>query len=791
MADCQDNADPAGLGGPGDRTLPLAVFLIGFVSLGYELVQVRMLSFFLGSISSFLAIPIALFGLALGSLYCHMLYRGDLRRLVSTCLLLVFPLMTAVLIAFFAVADSLFPMIHFSLSQPGQNAARLLVYSGLFLPPYFVFGAALSAVFSLGAARIGRLYFFDLSGAAAGCFAVPLLLTCTDLPAAIVTLLLFALMLVPLSRAAVSRIAFGAGIAIFAVVLALAWNGAIFREHPVAAELARTLLKPDQAERQAEVLVRWNEIARTSLVRGYPVDAKKAEKPKYVVVQDDGISNVQISAYDPNTTHRQAASRSVAGHAMPFALGLRPQNILVVFAGVGRDMLLLDALAEHEARITGVELNPAVVDFATHPILEPMRLAEFFSRPGIDLVAREGRDFLNTSRETHDLIFVSTNGSVHANRTGHTRKYLDTCEAMSAYLDRLADDGVLFFWNQPIEHKLVSLRRLLIERGRQDPGSAIYAYGDPRIDSVRSLLVKPSGLAKAEVEALDQQIKRIKKKRLLFAPGSRGIGRFKSIVAGAAVPGLSATPITDDNPFTNKVELTGFRLFPGKAITLDHKYASDWIKILTVLVFTVLSLAVLVALRLLAAPERKLPLPWLAYFFVSGVGYMGVQIGLIGKIELFVGNPLYAVAVILAVFLLANACGAMLQDRFGVMRGWKSLLLLTTAAVGWSVAAAAICNSLFLSLPLPAKVLAVGLAVAPAGLCLGMYFPLGVASMAKAGRPAAVPAAYAVATLSSVVGSAVAMTAIVNYGFSTVVACGAACYAAVAFLFVAARRFAR
>ena len=89
-----------------------AIFLIGFVSLGYELLQVRMLSFFLGSISNFLAIPIALFGLALGSMYCHFVYRGDPLKLIARYLLLIFPVLAAVLIAFFFVANAFFPEIH-------------------------------------------------------------------------------------------------------------------------------------------------------------------------------------------------------------------------------------------------------------------------------------------------------------------------------------------------------------------------------------------------------------------------------------------------------------------------------------------------------------------------------------------------------------------------------------------------------------------------------------------------------------------------------------------------------
>jgi hypothetical protein len=69
-----------------------------------------------------------------------------------------------------------------------------------------------------------------------------------------------------------------------------------------------------------------------------------------------------------------------------------------------------------------------------------------------------------------------------------------------------------------------------------------------------------------------------------------------------------------------------------------------------------------------------------------------------------------------------------------------------------------------------------------------MFYPLGVERVVVAGRPAAVPATYAMATLSSVWGSSWAMTAITNLGFSAVILMGAAGYALTGALYVVARR---
>ena len=230
-----------------------------------------------------------------------------------------------------------------------------------------------------------------------------------------------------------------------------------------------------------------------------------------------------------------------------------------------------------------------------------------------------------------------------------------------------------------------------------------------------------------------------------------------------------------------EVSWRDFELLPAKARFGDQLYASSWIKIFTLLLFGAVSIAVMAVIGLglgqRRGRERRVPWPWVLYFFVAGVSYMCVEIGLIAKTELFIGSPLYAVAVILALFLAGSGLGAYLQDRLRVFRGPATLVLPAVAAIGWGVLATHLCNAHLLSLPLPLKILCVALCVVPAGTFLGMFYPFGVAHVVEAGRRAAVPATYAIATLSSVWGSAWAMTAITNLGFSTVILMGAAGYA--------------
>ena len=508
-------------------------------------------------------------------------------------------------------------------------------------------------------------------------------------------------------------------------------------------------------------------------------------------MQDDGISNVKVARWDPAATPADILPASLH-HTLPFLMGHEPAHILVLFAGVGRDMVELDAMAQGRADITGVELNPAVVDLVRDPLLAGMNLRAFHARPNMHLVAREGRDFLDNDRGRYDLLFVATNGATNGARTGHTRKYLDTYEAMASYLDHLAPGpgSMIVFVNQPVIHKAESLRLLFAERGLGDFGNAVFAFGAPETRGQDSMVVKPSGLTPDEIAAIERKVASWPHPRkVLYSPSGAGEPRFVDAVLGRTRGPL----VTDDCPFVHEVSWRDFELLPAKArfhrpalrFELDqglHRPA------LRRGLGRGHGFSVGPGLGLRRGRERRVPWPWVLYFFVAGLSYMCVEIGLIAKAELFLGSPLYAVAVILALFLASNGLGAYLQDRLRVFRGPATLVLPAVAAIAWGVLATHLCNARLLSLPLPLKILCVALSVVPAGTFLGMFYPFGVERVVDAGHRAAVPATYAMATLSSVWGASWAMTAITNLGFSAVILMGAAGYALTGALYLVARR---
>ncbi len=758
-----------------DRRIGAITFLIGVVSLMYELVQVRMLAFFLGNSMHILAIPIALLGLAIGSMFRHYLYKGSPEALIDRLCQAVFPLMLLSYLVLFGVANAFFSDVHIAVSTPPREATRVVVYSLIFLPPYIAFGALFATLFSAFSDRIGRLYFFDLAGAALGCLLTPLLLTWFGLPPAIAFSLLGAAGLFAMSGR--STQAQKGGIAVgWLVTAGLAVGGILFVEQPEPKLLSRSVLKNFWDNGVTQVDARWNELARTALMRAEPVKGKHGAV--WAVVQDNGLSNVRVRSYDPDYLPRDKAVDHYFHYGIPFRLGMEPRKVLVMFAGMGRDMLGFNEILQGDAEIIrGVEINRTVVAWSKdpHPVLGWTNLKAFHALPHIDLRNEEGRDFLNTDDTIYDAIYVANNGAVQASRTGHTRKFLDTYEAMQSYFDQLDPDGIIQFTAQPVVDKIPALRMIFEEKGYPPLEDCIYVFG-PGAETLDTLIVKPSGLSRSDIRALDDHVLGRGADKVFYKPGTaRGLPRVTRLLTEP----LETLPLTtDDRPFTARIEWEEFSVLPDPDRYHDARYVSGWVKVFTVIVFGAVSIGVAILAAVLGTREQRVPAVWVGYLLLTGIGYMCVEIPLIAKTELFIGNPLYAVSVNLATFLVFNSIGSYLQDEYRIMRGPLHLAVAVVLSVGWGIGLATVAATTLLSVPLIVKAVGVAVIVLPAGVVLGTFYPYCVSKLVNADKGTAVPMTYGLTTLSSVLGSAFAMAAIINLGFTNVMLVGTALYVA-------------
>src|SRR5437763_2740105 len=153
-----------------------------------------------------------------------------------------------------------------------------------------------------------------------------------------------------------------------------------------------------------------------------------------------------------------------------------------------------------------------------------------------------------------------------------------------------------------------------------------------------------------------------------------------------------------------------------------------------------------------------------------------IEIALLQRFTLFLGQPVYTFAVVLAALLIFTGLGSALADRFGAsirknLRVIIPLILLTllitafltpfifNAALGWSLLSRVIISVLILM---------------PLGLLLGMPFPSGLRIIGEE-APALVPWAWGVNGVFTLIGTVGALILGMAFGFKAVLVVASLC----------------
>jgi MFS family permease len=136
---------------------------------------------------------------------------------------------------------------------------------------------------------------------------------------------------------------------------------------------------------------------------------------------------------------------------------------------------------------------------------------------------------------------------------------------------------------------------------------------------------------------------------------------------------------------------------------------------------------------------------------------------------LFLGHPIYALAVVLSMLLLASGTGSALSGRFSNEWGLRRFVRRTIGALAavlllYALGLGFLFHAL-IGLVLPLRILIAGVLVFLPGLLMGALLPSGVRT-ANALSPELVPWAWGLNGAASVVGSILAVTVSMNFGFT-------------------------
>ena len=770
-------------------TLLAGVGLSSFAALLLELALTRLFSVVLFYHYAFLAISVALLGLGAGGVFAHLLReklrRPNLRQLATNISLLW---CFAVLIALEVILR-----VPVRLQLDASNFRRLSLMYLVTAVPFFLTGILFSVIFARNSQQISRLYGADLCGGALACVATVPLLNYLGGPN---TILLAAAVM------ALAAVIWNSGrswlIIAVSVLTSLVVLIALNSSHPsIDIIYAKGLYRdPSWVE-----YARWNAISRIEVDRHY-------DGSKWIVIDAD--ASTAIMSTDPHHLGGTEWEASLMNSAPAMSNLLRPHGTFAII-GPGGGVDVLRAVANGSPRVTGIEINPIIVndvmrgryaDYARH----------LYELPEVDIHVSDGRSFIRNSGDTYDVVqmtLVDTWASTAAGAFALSENNLYTVEAFKDYFRHLKPDGLIAItrweFKQPREAlRVVSVAiQALHELGVLDPARnfIVVSDGSPDEDG-RPVLVlgKRSAFTAEEISIASDHLRRHPHLIAQYVPGQPADSQFAQLIRGndpaafARDYKFNVAPVYDNAPFFF------FTLKLGQVLAQSVDEGMDWkVNVGVAVLGMVLLLSVVAVLAFLIAPlvvgtrgqhSRLLPL---TYFIAIGLGYIIVEIAFVQRFVLFLGHPTYALTVVVFLMLLSSGAGSLLSRRFFArpVLGLWPLLAIVSVLVGYVFLFPALLPAL-VGLPFAVKLLISGLLLVPLGFAMGMPFPSGLRAVAgapSAGLPSddvtsenSVEWAWAMNAASSVLGSVLAIVIAIRFGFNITLACGAAAYLVAALL---------
>jgi len=776
------------------------VFLLCFGTLLLELSLTRVMSVTLWYHFGFLVISTALLGFGVSGVTLA-LWRRLREEMPLDRTLAILGLLFGVLVVVCFWLQQRIPFDPFNLLTDRRQFWLMPLYFMVVALPFFCAGLALALLFTRGSAVVNRLYAFDLLGAGLGCAAIALVMPQFGGPGSVVIAAA-----IGLAAAAAFGWRQARSVALVSAALALA---AVTLAWVADAALPLSITPNKRSPKGAPIFSAWNTFSRIDFFHTPPSEARPYER--FVFVFDAGTAFTGIRDLRPDF-------RAVAGRlADPLDfdsqvayLGREKPDVLIIGSGAGQQVL--DAVQHGAGSITAIDVNPIINAVITGPLAD--RWGGLFSEPGVRLITAEGRSFVRRSNDVYDAIIsvhTISNSAVASGALSLTENYVLTREAFEDYFDHLSPDGMIYFTRpeNQIARLFATGREVLEARGATDLPAHFYAFGGrPNADPEKArsntfnagFLLKTTPFTAEDVHAIDAFLgvdaaegENARLYTPLDAPSDtlyQRLLRSPDLRAVYAADPHQIAPATDNQPFFNQhTRWSSIRfstvhdLFSqGKMgrMALEDRPVAE-VTLLVLLVQAVAIAGAFILWPLLRFKRDDLRAPgrghMLVYFSGLGLGFIFIEVVFLQHFTLFLGQPVYTFAVVLAGLLIFTGLGAYLAGRFsGTPRQRLRRMIPVLLAV---LAVTAVLTPLIfqaaLGLPLAMRVIVALAVIAPLGVMLGMPFPTGLGVVAEE-APGLVPWAWGINGFFTVIGTILALMFAMMFGFLAVLTLAGACY---------------
>jgi hypothetical protein len=803
----------------GARTYML-VACVAAASLGLELIQTRILSFLYYNHVVYLTVTVALLGFGISGVFVSLFgSRSTNPERAIAQLAGGFVISSFGCLAMVSRIPGYFP------AWP-TTVKLILSYIALTLPFLFS-GGVLGWIFMLRAKSIGRLYAVDLACSSAAVMAFLLFLW--PLGGDAFVWLCTGIALIGFLGFADKVLGIGWRMAVLAICLAGAvfLNKHLIGEKPEAYKSLAKAYQPGITTANVEATA-WTPITRIDLwsdtvrdlVFGTP--APDPADSKMITQDADAFTMLWGPHHVAWAMDQGRRGNLISSLSLTYLLNKKPDDSLVI--GVGGGLDIVTARVYGAKHITGVEINPATVALDRGPYRDFLQWPKW---DGVNLVRAEGRNYLRSKRNSYDTLVMSGVDTFSALNSGAyvlSENYLYTVEAVEDYLQSLKPDGTAaiyrwFFFQGPRESlRLAGMFREAAERLNvphpeqcimvvaEDLGWSDYRWaasfvkrrpftpaevlevqkaiaGNPKLTIVYMPKVFPSDVqAQMERREADRDpptafARGVYNRLLTAAPADRE-AFIKSYQ-------FRIDPVHDDRPFF-------FEYFKPGAIDMNPSTLSTDLKTIRgpagyYVLYILLGICTLISVGCILVPlwlfqrrglETPGAVPLVLFFACLGAGYMLFEVGAMQVLNVFVGDPAYSLALVLAGLLVASGIGAALSGRFSNVPAARVIAVATpiiAAAIAIWLIGARILHPQAMQLSLPARSAITLAGLLPVGILLGLPFPTAVKAIEKL-NPSFIAWAWGVNGVTSVLASIVAIVVAMRVGFTMVVLIAAATY---------------
>jgi|AGTN01.3.fsa_nt_gi Spermidine synthase len=788
------------------------IFLLALVTLMFELVLTRVFSVSMWYHFAFMAISVAMFGMTAGAVLVYLFPKFFTDENINQRLTF-FSVLYAVSIFLSTQIELVLPDL-ISVIFPGKIVLPYLgaTYVNVSIP--FVFsGICISLLLTKFEKFVGRLYAFDLVGAASGCVLLMVLLNMVDA---------FAGIMVMAALAALAGVCFalqskGKWLQV-AVSLTVLFSGmAVARATLPAEQFPLLRMRWVKFEREAPTLFeQWNSFSRIT-VHGDPNKLQKPfgwslspnYTPKELVnrldLHIDGNAKTIMTRFAGDITKLDFLTHDLinAGHMLR-----ENAKVLVIGVGSGRD--ILSALAFNQKSVLGVEVNNVILkalnqtfgDFSGH----------LDQNPKVKFVNDEARSFLARSDEKFDIIQISLIDTLAATSSGafvFTENALYTIESWELFFKHLTDTGVLsvsrwYHKGMPAESYRITdlaveaLQNTGVTKPRDHILMAMHELDKDathnEVDfAVATIVVSKTPFSSADVDKFEK-ICNDNQFQAILTPRFAQDETFKRIADGGQLkPFLDTLPLnvaapTDDRPFFfHMLRLPDIFKLETWAAEGDNTVGlalgnTQAVVMLGVILATVIVLtATCIVIPLLMASQRSVLLkniPSTVFFGSIGLGFLFVEISQMQRLTLLLGHPIYSLSVVLFSLLLASGLGSYttqwITDEQLKQKGVQRLGFLLAVLIISGLITPGLVQG-FVNQPDAVRVALSVLVLLPMGLFMGMAFPLGM-RVALRLSPSLSPWLWGVNGALGVLASVLSMAVSLEWGISASFWLGTSCY---------------